>query len=60
MGGSQAAASCHGLVLALHLKLQTNSAERLLQMLQDNEGTLVRDVHGIKFLQPLIEVSELA
>lgn len=56
MGGSQDAGSCHGLVLVLHLKLQMNSTERLLHMLLDNEGTLVRTVHGIKSLQPMIEV----
>lgn len=58
MGGSQDAGSCHGLVLVFHLKLQMNSTERLLHMLQDNNGTLVANVHGIKYLQPLIEVGK--
>ena len=57
-GGSQTKPSCHGLVLAMHLKQQMMSRERLVRILQDNGSTLVKNIPVAKLMQSLIEVSQ--
>ena len=57
MGGSSTAVSGHGLVLALHLQRQLNSTSKLMQLLRDDHSTLVRNIHCVKPLWTLIQVS---
>ena len=57
MGGSNEEVSGHGLVLAMHLHRQFNSAPELIQILSDDSSTLVKDVHCMKPLQRLSSVS---
>ena len=56
-GGNHTKPSCHGLVLAMHLKKQMMSRERLVRILQDDDSTLVKNIAAAKLMQPLIEVS---
>ena len=57
MGGSSTAVSGHGLVLALHLQRQLKSSSKLIQLLRDDQSTFVRNIHCVKPLQTLIQVS---
>ncbi len=56
-GGSTTSVSGHGLVLALHLQNQFNSTSKLIEMLRDSQSELVRNIHCMKPLQTLIQVS---
>ena len=56
-GGSDNTVNGHGLVLALHLQRQLNSSSKLTEMLKDTQSTLMRNIHCIKPLQDLIQVS---
>jgi len=58
MGGSNTAVSGHGLVLALHLQRQLKSSSKLIQLLRDDQSTFVRNIHCVKPLQTLIQVSK--
>jgi len=57
MGGSSTAVSGHGLVLALHLQRQLKSSSKLIQLLRDDQSTFVRNIHCVKPLQTLSQVS---
>lgn len=52
-GGSAKEVSGHGLVLAMHLNKQFVGSSKLIQTLNDDSSTLIRDVHCMKPLQKL-------
>ena len=47
-GGSSTDVSGHGLVFALHLQRQLRSSSKLIQLLRDDQSTLVRSIHCLK------------
>jgi len=59
MGGSSSGVYGHGLMLALHLQRQLKNTSKLIQLLRDDRSTLVSDIHCVKPLQDLIQVSKL-
>ena len=56
MGGSDTCIGYHGLVFAMHLLRQLNSQQKLIDLLTDDQSTLVRTISGMKPLQTLVKV----
>lgn len=56
MGGGSSDVSGHGLVIALHLQRQLKSNSKLIQLLSDDQSTLVKHIQCVKPLQTLIQV----
>ena len=55
-GGSSSDVSGHGLMFALHLQRQLKSTSKLINLLQDDQSTLIKNIHCVKPLQTLIQV----
>ena len=55
-GGSSSDVSGHGLMFALHLRRQLKSTSKLIQLLRDDQSTLIKNIHCVKPLQTLIQV----
>ena len=55
-GGSSSDVSGHGLMFALHLQRKLKSTSKLIQLLQDEQSTLIKNIHCVKPLQTLIQV----
>ena len=56
MGGSHSLVSGHALVFALHLQKELSSSTKLIQMLSNDQSTLVKGMPCVKPLQTLIQV----